>query len=94
MHRQNLTLAKRREVFEVTINLLREHCGYAPLSWVLGYTAFQMDGRDQFFEPLRYSVHAYLASLPAGFKLNRTQSMRFFREWALAPLRSVLRSRP
>jgi hypothetical protein len=79
------------------MGLLQRHYGYVPFSWVFGYTAFRHDGRDQFFQPVKYSVRNYLASLPAGLRLNPTKRARFLGEWLVAPLRAIgrrLGSRP
>jgi glycosyltransferase involved in cell wall biosynthesis len=81
MHRGCLTLARRREVFEVTMALLKKHYGYIPVPWVFGYLSYQRDGRDQFFEPLRDSATVFAASLPFGIILNRNQPLRFIHDW-------------
>jgi glycosyltransferase involved in cell wall biosynthesis len=92
MHRGNLTLSRRGEVFEVSMGLLRKYYSYVPLSWVFGYVAYQRDGRDQFFEPLRYSPLTYAASLPRGLSLNRRHPVRFLLEWMWTPLRGITRA--
>ena len=91
MHQDSLTLGKRREVFQASMELLRRHYGYVPFSWVFGYAALRIDGRDQFFEPLRPSLWKYLISLPLGVFLNRSRPLRFFREWLSAPWKALLR---
>jgi len=92
MHRANLTLTHRKEVFELTMELLAKHYGYVPLSWIYGYLAYQKDGRDQFFEPLRYSPLTYAASLPFGLSLNRRHPFRYVGEWAWTPIRGIGRA--
>jgi|SRR5208283_3947302 len=89
MHRGNLTLSRRGEVFEVSMALLRKHYGYVPVPWVFGYLAYRRDGRDQFFEPLRYSPWTYVASLPFGLSLNRRHAVRYCAEWAWTPVRGI-----
>jgi glycosyltransferase involved in cell wall biosynthesis len=91
MHRGSKTLYEREEVFQASISLLARHYGYVPMSWVFGYTAWRLDRRDQFFEPLRPSLRVYLASLPAGLKLNRRRPIRFLGEWLATPLRAAFR---
>jgi glycosyltransferase involved in cell wall biosynthesis len=91
MHRDSLTLGKRRDVFQASMGLLRRHYGYVPFSWVFGYAAFRVDGRDQFFEPLWPSMGKYLLSLPLGLRFNRTRPLRFLREWITAPWKAVVR---
>lgn len=93
MHRMAKTIRERDEVFRASMHLLSRHYGYVPFSWVFGYTAFRLDRRDQFFEPLQPSVRAYLASLPTGLQLNRAKPLRFFGEWLAAPLRTLRRHR-
>jgi len=73
------------------MSLLQRHYGYVPFSWVFGYTAYRIDGRDQFFEPLRPSVWKYLASLPVGLSINRRKPFRFLKEWLKAPWDAIRR---
>lgn len=81
MHRGAKTIYEREEVFQASMSLLKRHYGYVPLSWIVGYTTYRMDHRDQFFEPIQYSPWKYLASLPVGLWYNRRQPLRFFGEW-------------
>jgi len=76
MHRECLTLARRRQVFEVTMDLLKRHYGYIPLSWIFGYLSYRRDGRDQFFEPLRFSAAVFAASVSLGIAWNRNHPLR------------------
>ena len=92
MHRDNLTLSRHGEVLEVSMALLRKYYGYVPVSWVFGYLAYRRDGRDQFFEPLRYSPLTYAASLPFGLRLNRRYALRYLAEWAWTPVRGIRRA--
>jgi hypothetical protein len=82
MHRGCLTLTRRPQVFEVTIGLLKRHYGYIPLSWIYGYLSYRHDGRDQFFEPLRFSARVFLSSVLRGFVWNRNRPLRALREAA------------
>jgi glycosyltransferase involved in cell wall biosynthesis len=92
MHRDNLTLSRRGEVFDVSMALLRKYYGYVPFLWVFGCLAYKRDGRDQFFDPIRYSPVTYAASLPFGLSLNRGHTARYFAEWAWTPFRGILRA--
>jgi glycosyltransferase involved in cell wall biosynthesis len=85
MHPGAKTLRERADVFRASMQLLQRHYGYVPLNWVLGYSAYRRDGRDQFFEPLDLSLRTYFASLPAGLHLNPTRRLRFLADWLLAP---------
>lgn len=91
MHRRTLTLGARSEMFHASMGLLRRHYGYVPFSWIFGYTAFRLDGRDQFFEPLQPSLWKYLRSLPTGLRYNRAKPVRFLKEWLAAPWKAVFR---
>jgi glycosyltransferase involved in cell wall biosynthesis len=91
MYPDTLTLGKRRQVFRESMDLLRRHYGYVPFSWVFGYTAFRVDGRDQFFQPLRPSLGKYLLSLPLGLWYNHSHPGRFFGEWLATPWKGLLR---
>jgi len=89
MHRGAQTLYARDLIFRSSMALLRRHYGYVPFSWVFGYAAFRMDGRDQFFEPLQPSLAKYLFSLPLGLWYNRCKPFRFFWEWLAAPWNAI-----
>lgn len=89
MHRGSLTLHERNTVFQASMGLLKRHYGYVPFPWVFGYTAFLKDGRDQFFQPVRYSLGNYLASLPAGLRLNPAKRLQFVADWLAAPLGAI-----
>lgn len=81
MHAANKSLGKKKEVFEETFRVLRQHYGYVPFAWVYSYLSYAADGRDQFFEPLQPSVWRYIESLPRGLALNRGASGRYLGEW-------------
>ena len=91
MHQGAKTIYERGEVFEASMDLLKRHYGYIPLSWVFGYTAYRMDRRDQFFEPLRYNAWKYLVSLPVGLWLNRRKPLHFMGEWLQKGSRELAR---
>ena len=91
MHKGAKTIRERGDVFQASMRLLKRHYDYVPFSWVFGYTAFRMDGRDQFFQPLRPSLLKYLLTLPAGLRLNKSHPLRFFGEWLSIPFRAVRR---
>lgn len=81
MHQGAKTIYERDIVFHASMNLLKRHYGYIPLPWIFGYTAYRLDHRDQFFQPLRPSAWKYLASLPVGLWYNRRKPFRFMTEW-------------
>ena len=81
MHRRNKSLGQKRQMFEESMGLLERHYGYVPVQWVYGYLAFERDGADQFFAPLRYSAGTWLRSLSAGSRLNRRNLPRYWGEW-------------
>ncbi len=85
MHSGAMTIQQRSKVFHISMALLKRHYGYIPLPWIFGYTSFCLDGRDQFFEPLRPSAWKYLASLPVGLWYNRTAPLHFLAEWTAKP---------
>ena len=86
MHRGAKTLREREDVFHASMRLLKRHYGYIPFPWVFGYTAYCLDHRDQFFQPLRPSLGKYVTSLPMGLGLNPGHRFRFLCEWLAAPL--------
>jgi glycosyltransferase involved in cell wall biosynthesis len=92
MHRDNITIGKRREVFEENIAILRRHYDYVPVNWIYGYLSYRRDGRDQFFEPLRNSLAVYAASLIVGSVYNRRHLGRYWMEWA-SRIRTAVRRR-
>ena len=91
MHTGAKTIYERDIVFQASMSLLQRHYGYIPLSWIFGYTAYRMDHRDQFFEPLQPSAWKYLASLPVGLWYNRRKPFRFLGEWLSTGSRELLR---
>lgn len=91
VHRGAKTIYERDLVFRASMSLLRHHYGYIPLPWIFGYTAYRLDRRDQFFEPLRYSTWKYLASLPVGLWYNRRAPLRFAGEWLVKGTRELIR---
>ena len=91
MHGGAKTIYQRQVVLQASMALLKRHYGYIPLPWIFGYTAYRLDHRDQFFEPLRYSAWKYLASLPVGLWLNRRKPLRFLGEWLAKGGRELIR---
>lgn len=87
MYPENKTLRNRPTVFKESMALLTQHYGYVPVRWVYGYLSFLRDHRDQFFEPLRYSITTYLLSLPAGIRYNYRHPLRYWVEW-ISPIKS------
>ena len=88
IHTGSLTINQRTRVFHASMALLQRHYGYVPFQWIFGYTAYRLDGRDQFFQPLRPSVWKYLACLPVGLWTNRRKPFRFLGEWIAAPFQA------
>jgi hypothetical protein len=82
MHEGNKTVGQRRAVLRETLKLLESHYGYVPFRPVHAYASYLVDGRDQFFEPLRPSILKYALSLPVGLRYNPGRPFRFTREWA------------
>lgn len=91
MHSNCKTLRDRDPMFRTSMDLVKRHYGYVPFSWILSYTAFRIDGRDQFFEPFRPSLLKYLASLPLGLRYNSSKPFRYLGEWTAAGWTGVLR---
>jgi glycosyltransferase involved in cell wall biosynthesis len=86
VHGGSKTIYERDAVFQASMRLLQRHYGYVPFPWIFGYTAYRMDGRDQFFQPLEPTFRKYLASLPMGLRMNQKRRLRFLGEWITAPL--------
>ncbi|MGC2656558.1 MAG: glycosyltransferase family 2 protein [Bryobacteraceae bacterium] len=80
MHRECLTLAYRQQVFEVTMGLLKRHHGYIPIPWILSYLSYRHDGRDQFFEPLRFSPWVLSETILFGVLWNRARPLQAIRD--------------
>jgi hypothetical protein len=81
MHLRSKTLGGRRKVFLENMKVLKMHCGYVPFRWVYSYCCHMVDGRDQFFQPLRPSLGKYLLSLFLGAAKNPLQLRRYWRDW-------------
>jgi glycosyltransferase involved in cell wall biosynthesis len=86
MHGGAKTFYQRADVFHASMGLLKRHYGYIPFPWIFGYTAYRMDRRDQFFQPLEPSLLKYFASLPMGIRLNPGKPFRVLGEWLCAPV--------
>lgn len=84
MHEANKTLQFREQVFRESFLVLRRHYGYIPFKWIYSYMLWLRDKRDQFYEPLRPSLAAYVLSLFAGCRHNPTRAFRYVHEWSLA----------
>jgi len=82
MHKQNKTIGQRKAMLRETLQVLRRHYGYVPFRQIHTYTSYLVDGRDQFFEPLRPSLFKYVLSCPVGLLYNIRRPFRYFREWA------------
>jgi len=82
MRRNSKTLGERRKVLLENLAILKRHYGYVPFAWVYSYTAYLVDKRDQFYEPLKPSVTKLLLSLAVGLGYNRGRAARYLREWA------------
>ena len=73
------------------MDLLKRHYGYIPLSWIFGYLSYRWDGRDQFFEPLRFSLGVFAASVSLGIAWNPTKPVRVVRDAAVTAARGLRR---
>jgi glycosyltransferase involved in cell wall biosynthesis len=82
MHEANKTLGQRDAVFRESFRILKCGYGYIPFSWVHSRCGYFLDGRDQFYDPIRPSVSKYCLSLPVGLWYNRNHPLRYWREWA------------
>lgn len=81
MHPANKTIGERRRIFEENFQVLKQHYGYIPFRWIHAYCSYVIDGRDQFFQPLRPTISKYLLSLPVGCWHNRRRLGRYGSEW-------------
>lgn len=82
MHRGNRTLGQRQRIFHESIQVLKQHYGYVPFSWIHSYCTYLIDGRDQFYQPLRPTFLNYILSLPVGCWYNARSIGRYYREWS------------
>ena len=81
MHPGNKSLGNREEALRERMAVLKRHFNYVPFDLVHSYCAYRIDHRDQFFEPLEPTLGKYLASLPAGLRLNARHPFRFLKDW-------------
>jgi glycosyltransferase involved in cell wall biosynthesis len=99
MYPENKTLGARRGVFRETIRTVKKHAGYAGFGHVYAYASHLLDGRDQFFEPLRPSMSAFGLGIVLGTLFNGPSCPEFWREclasigWLRAARQSILTSR-
>ncbi len=81
MHSGNKTLGERRKLYAENFQVLKYHYGYIPFGWIHSYCSYILDGRDQFFQPLRPTFSKYALSLPVGCRHNRDCMGRYVSEW-------------
>lgn len=93
IHSGSKTVYERTKVFHASMGMLKRHYGYVPLPWIVGYTCFRLDGRDQVLQPMQLSIWKYLASFPVGLWYNPRAPLRFLREWVYQPFDTVRRRR-
>lgn len=92
MHATNKTLGSRGRAFSEGMSVLERHFGYVPFSWIYSQRIWERDGRDQFFQPMRPSLAAWMESLPRGLRRNSRHQWRYIKDWAGAVnLRARLR---
>lgn len=80
MYAENKTLGSRRKVFRETIETVQRNAGYAGFGHVYAYACHLLDGRDQFFEPLRPSVAAFALAIGLGCIFDGPFCLPFWRE--------------
>jgi glycosyltransferase involved in cell wall biosynthesis len=81
MHADNKTIRMRKMVYKESIQALSRHYGYVPFQWIHSYACYLVDGRDQFYAPLRPSMSKFALSLPIGLWVNHKQMGRYWREY-------------
>jgi hypothetical protein len=82
MWADNKTLSRRRTTFEEVVQILKRHRGYVPLNWVYGYAAFELDGKDGFYEHSQPTLTNSILALRKGMQLNWPQPHKFAVECA------------
>jgi glycosyltransferase involved in cell wall biosynthesis len=80
MYPENKTLGSRRRVFREAIRTVLANTGYAGFGHVYAYACHLVDGRDQFFAPLRPSMLKFALALGMGCALNGPFCRRFWEE--------------
>jgi glycosyltransferase involved in cell wall biosynthesis len=81
MYRGNKTMRQRGLGLREAHKALLAHRGYVPFAWAHTYSAYLIDRRDLFFEPLRPSIAKYLLSFFVGTLLNWSSPFRYWKEW-------------
>jgi glycosyltransferase involved in cell wall biosynthesis len=89
MHYGTKTYRTRRRNFREIRAIVRSHYGYVPFSWIHAYAGIRVSDSDMFFDPPRGSFQRTLLTLAIGLGDNRTQPVRFLREF----VREVVRLR-
>lgn len=80
MHRDNKTLGDRGKALRETIDVMREHFGYAGFEPVYAYANWLVDGKDQFFEKSGPSFAKFQRTFREGLAINPDQRFRWTRE--------------
>ncbi|MBX9602627.1 MAG: glycosyltransferase [Bryobacteraceae bacterium] len=94
VYRETKTIAQRGIALREAMRAQRRHFAYVPHRSIHTYTRYLVDGRDQFFEHAPPTVRSYALSLAVGLWENRSQPLRYLKEWgALEGLRGVFSGR-
>ena len=78
MYPENKSLGSRRRVFRETIDTVIANTGQAGFGHVYAYACHLLDGRDQFFEPLRPSMFKFGLAMVLGLAFNGPLCGRFW----------------
>jgi glycosyltransferase involved in cell wall biosynthesis len=81
MHADNKTLGQRADLYAESVEVVRRHFGYVPMTWLEQYARHLVDGVDQFYEDSIASRRSRARALLLGLRLNRRQPLRFWRDW-------------
>ena len=84
IYSNNKTVGDRRRVYVETLALVREHYGYVPFDWILGYAAYLTKSEAPFFAPPSSTPLQHWLALVMGLGYNSTSPRRYLNDWRLA----------
>jgi glycosyltransferase involved in cell wall biosynthesis len=82
MHAANKSLGERGGLYRESVEVVRRHFGYVPMSWLEQYGRYLVDRVDQLYEHSDPSRRSRAMALALGVRHNHPRELRrFWRDW-------------
>lgn len=80
LHAAAKTVGQTAGAMRETIDVLRQHYGYAPFNWIYGYAHHRLSGQALAAEPPGLSLTSACAALALGWRYNWRHPIRYCRD--------------